>query len=37
MYEGVPNYPDWGHLDVVEKHQVNITLLQQRFEQLQRR
>lgn len=25
MYEGVPNYPDWGRFwDVVEKHQVNI-------------
>jgi acetyl-CoA synthetase len=25
MYEGVPNYPDWGRFwDVVEKHRVNI-------------
>ncbi len=25
MYEGVPNYPDWGRMwDIVDKHQVNI-------------
>ena len=25
MYEGVPNYPDWGRFwDIVDKHQVNI-------------
>ncbi len=25
MYEGIPNYPDWGRFwDIVEKHQVNI-------------
>lgn len=25
MYEGVPNYPDWGRFwDIVDKHQINI-------------
>jgi len=25
MFEGGPNYPDWGRFwDIIEKHQVNI-------------